>query len=47
MRDEARPRAPEPPRNIFFEPPYSIREATAGLLVIGICRLLYWWLWAE
>jgi hypothetical protein len=41
MRDE------DPYRNIFFELPYSIRQATAGLLVIGTCRLLYLWIWGE
>ena len=56
MRDEARPREParsrseqdrEPHPDIFFEPPYSIRQAASGLLVIGICRLLYLWIWGE
>ena len=56
MRDEARPREHARPRseedqeayqNIFFEPPYSTRQALAGLFVIGICRLLYLWIWGE
>jgi hypothetical protein len=56
MRDEARPREharsrseedQEPAPNIFFEPHYSVLQASAGVLVIGLCRLLYWWVWGE
>ena len=56
MRAEAHPREhgrsrsaedQEPHQNIFFEPPYSVRQASAGLIVIGFCRLLYWWIWGE
>jgi len=32
-------------RELFYELPYSIREAAVGLIVIAIGRLLYLWFW--
>ncbi|MDP9144516.1 MAG: hypothetical protein M3N43_07445, partial [Actinomycetota bacterium] len=34
-------------REIFYELPYSIRQAAVGLIVIAIGRLLYQWLRGE
>jgi hypothetical protein len=34
-------------REIFYEPPYSIWQATVGFIVIAIGGLLYLWLWGE
>jgi hypothetical protein len=34
-------------RDIFYEPPYSIWQATVGFIVIAIGGLLYLWLWGD
>jgi hypothetical protein len=34
-------------RDIFYELPYSIRQATVGLIVIAFGRVLYLWLWGK
>lgn len=48
---EARRKRPEEDRElyreIFYELPYSIRQAAVGLIVIAIGRLLYQWLRGE
>jgi hypothetical protein len=33
--------------DLFYEPPYSIRQAAVGLIVLAIGRLLYRWIWGE
>ncbi|HXB03847.1 MAG TPA: hypothetical protein VNY77_03140 [Candidatus Angelobacter sp.] len=32
---------------IFYEPPYSIWQATVGVIVIAVSGLLYLWLWGD
>jgi hypothetical protein len=34
-------------RGIFYEPPYSLWQAAAGVSILAIGRLLSWWIWGE
>jgi hypothetical protein len=37
----------EPYREIFYEPPYSLWQAAAGVSILAIGRLLSRWIWGD